>query len=119
TPANDWFLRVLAAEGWLFAGDPARAMTESRAALEKMPANRPFNVIRQARGSVALISAWAGNDAPAGALLEQLSTEFPSIGPAVITRDPLYSIPLARSAQYKTLEARLEAEIAENLKLPQ
>ena len=47
-------------------------------------------------------------------LLEQLSTQYPMIGPAEITRDPLYAMPLAANARYQVLESRLEAEIAAN-----
>ena len=37
-----------------------------------------------------------------------------TLGPAEITRDPLFSIPLARNARYKALNERLEREIAAN-----
>ena len=65
-----------------------------------------------------MILAWAGEENEAVALLERLSTEYPGVGPAAITRDPLYSIPLAKNARYKALETKLETEIAANLKLP-
>ncbi len=64
-----------------------------------------------------MIFAWAGEENDAVALLERLATEFPSAGPAEITRDPLYSTPLANSLRYQALAKKLEAEIAENQKL--
>jgi hypothetical protein len=39
------------------------------------------------------------------------------VGPADITRDPLYALPLAGNARYQALERRLEAEIAANQRL--
>ena len=50
-------------------------------------------------------------------LLEQLSTQFPMLGPAEITRDPLYGIPLRNSVQYQALVQKLDAEIAANIEL--
>jgi tetratricopeptide (TPR) repeat protein len=111
---NAWYLRMLAAEGELFSGDPSRAATEARAALEMAPRNVHPGIQRYGRALAAQILAWAGAGDEAVALLEQLSTEYPMIGPAEITRDPLYSKALAANARYRVLEAKLEAEIVRN-----
>jgi hypothetical protein len=44
-------------------------------------------------------------------VLEQLSILKPGLAPAEITRDPLYSIPLAGNARYQALVARLEMQM--------
>jgi hypothetical protein len=72
---------------------------------------------RYSRALAARIFAWAGADHEAVNLLEQLSTQFPMLGPAEITRDPLYGIPLHNNARYQALAQKLDAEIAANVKL--
>jgi len=116
TPTNDWYLRLLAAEGWLFSGDISRAVAETRSALARTGTGTNFTTSHYRR-TAAMIFAWAGEENDAVALLERLATEFPSAGPAEITRDPLYSTPLANSLRYQALAKKLEAEIAENQKL--
>ena len=66
---------------------------------------------------VALILAWAGAQDEAVELLEGLSNGFPGVGPAEITRDPLYRVPLVNNPRYKALEQKLEVEIAANQRL--
>lgn len=114
TKWNAWYLRLLAAEGALFTGDRVRAAEDARAALAMAPPNVHTGIQRYVRAQAARVLAWAGATDEAEHLLEQLSTAFPTIGPAEITRDPLYSIPLAEHPRYKVLEQRLEAEIAAN-----
>jgi len=65
----------------------------------------------------ARIYAWAGADDKAIDLLEVLTTAVLGIGPAQVTRDPLYSMPLAKNARYKALEKKLGAEITANRKM--
>jgi TolB-like protein len=106
------YLQILKAEGELFAGDPARAVAEARAALAMFP---PRGTARRfAASQLAKVFAWAGAEEEAVVLLEEIATQFPALGPAEITRDPLYSIPLAANARYRALEQKLEAEIAAN-----
>jgi TolB-like protein/DNA-binding winged helix-turn-helix (wHTH) protein len=111
---NAWYLRMLAAEGALFTGERAVALREARAALALAPHNIHPGIELYARALAARILAWAGAGDEAVALLEQLSTEYPMCGPAEITRDPLYAIPLAANARYQLLERKLEAQIAAN-----
>jgi TolB-like protein/DNA-binding winged helix-turn-helix (wHTH) protein/Tfp pilus assembly protein PilF len=111
---NGWFLRMLAAEGTLFIGDKPKAALEARAALAMAPQHVHPGIQRYGRALAARILAWAGASDAALDLLEQLSTEYPMIGPAEVTRDPLYAIPLAGNARYRVLERKLEAEIAAN-----
>jgi hypothetical protein len=71
---------------------------------------------RYRRFLAGTILAWAGEHDEAVTLLEQCATVPPVVGPAVITRDPLISIPLEDHPRYQALEKRLEAQIAENQK---
>ena len=114
TKWNGWYLRMLAAEGALFIGDKPKAAVEARAALAMAPEHVHPGIQRYGRALAARILAWAGAGDAAVDLLEQLSTQYPMIGPAEITRDPLYAVPLAGNARYQVLERKLEAEIVAN-----
>jgi TolB-like protein/DNA-binding winged helix-turn-helix (wHTH) protein/tetratricopeptide (TPR) repeat protein len=106
------YLRILKAEGELFSGNHAVAVSEARAALAMFP---PRGTARRfAASQLAKVFAWAGAEDDAVTLLEEVSTQFPMLGPAEIARDPLYSIPLSNNARYRALESKLEAEIADN-----
>jgi tetratricopeptide (TPR) repeat protein len=106
------YLQILKAEGELFSGNHARAIVEARTALTMFP---PRGTTRRFAASVlARVFAWAGEEDEAVALLEEIATKLPALGPAEITRDPLYSIPLATNARYRALEQKLEAEVATN-----
>ena len=114
---NAWYLRMLAAEGELFVGNKAKAAELARSALAMAPRNVHIGIQRYAPALAARILAWAGAEDEAVDLLEQLSTDFPTIGPAEVLRDPLYTTPLAANARFKTLERRLNAELVANQKL--
>jgi len=117
TKWNSWFLRFLAAEAELFLSHEARATTEARRALAMTPRNLDAGMDRYAPATAAMILAWAGAQDEAVGLLEGLSKGFPGLGPAEITRDPLYSKPLANNVRYQALEKVLEAQIETNQKL--
>jgi hypothetical protein len=117
TKWNAWYLRMLAAEGALFAGDKSGAAHEARRALSMAPQRVHSGIERYSRLLAARVLAWAGRGDEAVEILEQLSTEFPMAGPADITRDPLYALPLAGNARYQILERKLEAEILSNHRL--
>jgi TolB-like protein/DNA-binding winged helix-turn-helix (wHTH) protein len=114
TKWNAWYLRMLAAEGALFAGDRPGAAQEARRALAMAPQGIHPGIERYSRSLAARVLAWAGRGDEAVDILEQLSTQYPMAGPADITRDPFYAIPLAGNARYQALERKLEAEIAIN-----
>ena len=61
----------------------------------------------------ARVLAWAGAKDEAVELLEGLSTGENGLGPAEITRDPLYTVPLAEHPRFQQLVARLEAQMRE------
>jgi hypothetical protein len=109
---SDRYLQILKAEGELFSGRPADAIAAARAAVSLFP---PQGTSRRfAASQLAKVFAWAGAEDEAVALLEEIASDYPALGPAEITRDPLYSVPLAANARYQALEQRLEAEIAAN-----
>jgi TolB-like protein/DNA-binding winged helix-turn-helix (wHTH) protein len=106
------YLRILKAEGELFSGNHAAAVAEGRVALAMFP---PRGTARRfAASQLAKVFAWAGAEEEAVVLLEEIATQHPMLGPAEITRDPVYSIRLAANARYQALERKLEAEIAVN-----
>jgi hypothetical protein len=59
----------------------------------------------------ARVLAWSGAQDEAAALLDELADATPSDGPAKITRDPLYAVPLAGNKRYEQITDRLEARI--------
>jgi TolB-like protein/DNA-binding winged helix-turn-helix (wHTH) protein len=117
TKWNGWYLRFLEAEGQLFEGRNAEAIANARSALAMVPLNIKGSRETYARATAAAIFAWAGMGDEAVELLEDLSKGYPGIGPAEISREPLYSVPLAKNARYLALEKKLEAEIAANQEL--
>jgi TolB-like protein/DNA-binding winged helix-turn-helix (wHTH) protein len=114
---NAWANHLLTAEGALFVADHARAQSETRAALAAMGDTPDFTVGAYARLMAARVFAWSGASDEAVGLLVRLSTRYPGIGPAAITRDPLISMPLAEHAGYRQLAQQLEGEIARNQNL--
>jgi TolB-like protein/DNA-binding winged helix-turn-helix (wHTH) protein len=117
TKWNGWFLRILAAEAALFSGNQSQAITDARSALRLAPHNLNVAIDRYLPAQLAMIFAWAGAQEESVDLLERLSSEFPGVGPAEITREPLYAVPLAKNARYQALAKRLELEIDANRKL--
>jgi tetratricopeptide (TPR) repeat protein len=106
---NRNFLRQLTAEGYTFTGDREHAIISARAALGLV---RPTQLSAGSVGlQLAAVYAWSGAEDDAVNLLEQLATSIPGPGPAEITRDPLYTIPLAHNVRFQQLVARLEAQM--------
>jgi TolB-like protein/DNA-binding winged helix-turn-helix (wHTH) protein len=111
---NDWWRRLLSAEGAVLRGDRARAVEQARGALRAVGLTPTFAESVHVRLMAARVFAWAGASDDALSLLEALSRDYPGVGPAVIVRDPLFSRPLASSPRWRELERRLNAEIAAN-----
>jgi TolB-like protein len=108
---NRWFMRLLAAEGHLFAGNLDSAKNYAQQAVDLMPRSRQAVAWMSVATSAAQVFAWAGARDRAVGLLEELSTVTPGIAPAEVTRDPLFSVPLAQYPGYKRLVERLEAQM--------
>jgi TolB-like protein len=109
-----WWPKLLGAEGALFVGDRRRAIADARAVLATAGNSPHIAIALHSRARVARILAWAGEKEAAIALLEELSAPALSMGPAEVTRDPLFVKPLEGEPRYKALRARLENEIAVN-----
>jgi TolB-like protein/DNA-binding winged helix-turn-helix (wHTH) protein len=111
TSRNQWFLRLLQSHGHTFLGEHAAAIAAGGEALGLMPATRDALSWLPTVSGVAAAYAWSGAEDEAVALLEEYSSATPGPGPALITRDPLFSVPLARNARYRALADRLEAQM--------
>ncbi|HET9445862.1 MAG TPA: winged helix-turn-helix domain-containing protein [Steroidobacteraceae bacterium] len=112
---NDWLLQLLIAESALFCGQREQAIEAADRAMAVVPRSQDATTWRYLAVTAAKVYAWSGAAERAVALLEILTSEAPGIGPAQVTRDPLFSVPLAGNARYLVLEARLEAEIEDNV----
>jgi hypothetical protein len=111
TDRNAWFLRLLESHGHTFLGEHEAAIRAGREALELMPISRDALIWLPTASGAAAAYAWSGAEDGATALLEEYSRATPGPAPALITRDPLFSVPLARNARYRALADRLEAQM--------
>jgi TolB-like protein/DNA-binding winged helix-turn-helix (wHTH) protein len=111
TAWNGVHLDMLRAAAHAFAGDCARARADGKRALALVPRSDNAVFWSSRALQVAQIDAWCGDQDEAVALLRQLATGRPGFGPAVITRDPLLAVPLARLPAYRSLADGLEGEM--------
>jgi len=109
---KDWFLTLLSGTAYVFAGDHAKGQAAASAALSLIPASRDALNRRYAAYLAARVYAWSGAADPSVALLEELATKVPGVGPATIVRDPLFNTPLKDDPRYQTLKIKLEAQMA-------
>lgn len=56
--------------------------------------------------------AWAGEHDAAVELLERLATDEPGLPPALIARQPWYTVPLRDHPRFRALLARLDPQMA-------
>jgi TolB-like protein/DNA-binding winged helix-turn-helix (wHTH) protein len=111
TARNQWFLRLLQSHGHTFLGEREAAIAAGRDALQLMPRTRDALSWLPTAAGAAAACAWSGAEDEAVALLEEYSSATPGPAPALITRDPLFNVPLARNARYRALADRLEAQM--------
>jgi TolB-like protein len=111
-PTNARYLCALGAEAHLFAGENAQAVDAMRACLTLAPRARDAFAWSAVTAAAAAVLAWADAADEAVALLEELSRVEAGLGPAEITRDPLYHVPLADNPRYRALKEKLEAQMA-------
>jgi TolB-like protein/DNA-binding winged helix-turn-helix (wHTH) protein len=116
TPWNGAFLEYLAAAGHTFTGNCERARAAARSALSLI--SRADNAVVWANIAllVAQVDAWCGGEDDAVELLRQLSIGRPGWGPAVVSRDPLFTVPLGKHPGYRALTEQLE-NVMRNTKL--
>ena len=108
---NHVFLEMLTAEGYTLTGQCERARAAGRTTLSLV--SRPDNAViwTTAATHVAMLDAWCGAQDDAVELLRQLSSSRPGIGPAMVTRDPLFTMPLGQLPAFRALTESLESEI--------
>lgn len=111
TKWNRWFLHLLSAQGHVFRGERAAAEREAREALKHISAEAHYTNWRFANYRAAQVLAWTGAKDEAVTMLEQLNGPG-GLAPAYITRDPVFTVPLADNARYRALKAKLEAQMA-------
>jgi hypothetical protein len=108
---NLWYPRALMSEAYLFTGEKAKAITAARESIAFAPRAQDALAWHDAAMYVSRVFSWAGDGDDAVGMLEQLATVNCGLGPAEITRDPFYTIPLEKDARYQALSERLEAQI--------
>ena len=111
TKLNRYFLRLLEAEGYTFAGQKSEAIAAARAALEMMPRTASAVVWIGVASLSARVFAWNGAGDDAVKLLDELTNSAPGLLPAQVARDPLLTIPLAQDAQFQSLVTQLEEKM--------
>jgi TolB-like protein len=112
TKWNRIFVRDLLAEGNALQGNRSAAIAAAKEVLAFVPRlTDPNDWAFFAAPRAARVLAWSGAQDQAAALLDELAEATPSDGPAKITRDPLYSVPLAGNKRYEQLTDRLESRI--------
>jgi TolB-like protein len=109
---NAWYLRLLAADAQLFSGDRAGAVNAAHEALA-MKARSPDLYDRTlVKYLAAQVLAWSRAEDEAMDLLEELGQPTSALAPALIARDPVFTVPLANNARFQALKANLEAQMA-------
>lgn len=103
---------LLLAQAHAFLGDHERALAAARSLNSPSPGCVGACRIHF-QGTRAAIFAWSGAEEDAVQQLEALATGDPSPGPALIAKDPLYTIPLQSSANFQKLVSRLDARMLE------
>jgi DNA-binding winged helix-turn-helix (wHTH) protein len=108
---NDWYLKLLEAEGLLMTGrhEEATAAADQGLALIA-PANNMVHW-RYAAAIGARVFAWGNAKERAVDLLEALARARPGLRPAEITRDPIYRLPLDGHPGYMALCAALDRKM--------
>lgn len=105
---NAGYLEMLTADGRTFMGDCERAQAAGKSALGMVARADDALVWNERALELARVDAWCGAREDAVALLRELSSSRPGVGPTSITRDPLFTIPLAGTPSFRTLSYQLE-----------
>lgn len=109
---NAWFLRLLTADARLFSGDQEGSTTAAREALAMAASRRSLFDRTLAKYLAAQVLAWSNAKDEAIDLLEELGQPSSALAPGLITRDPVFTVPLEGNARYKALSQKLETQMA-------
>ncbi len=112
---NRFFRQLIAAQGYTFTGQKQEAIAAARTSLELMPRSKNAVAWVGAASLAARVYAWNGAENEAVTLLEALVNSAPGMQPALITRDPLFTVPLAGNARFQALAAQLEERMKQPL----
>lgn len=108
---NAWALPLLQAEAAVMVGERDTALRQVAQALLALPKNRSFPNHIYPRMMAARVLAWAGDHDGALDLLDSLAAGFPGLGPASISREPLFEVPLSGNPRWQALRSRLEGQL--------
>jgi len=109
---NRAILRSITAQAYVLTGKRADAIAAADEALVRARETRDaYELVPELSLQVAAVLAWSGAEDRAADLLASLAATAPGPGPAIMTRDPLFTLPLAHNARYQQLVARLEAQM--------
>ena len=108
---NSVALGILSAEGLTFEGQCERARSTARNSLAQLSRADSAVIWNTWAMYTAQVYAWCGGEDDAIELLRQISTGRPGIGPAMVTRNPLYTLRLGARPAYQALTAQLENNI--------
>lgn len=111
TKRNGFFLRLLEAEAYTFTGQKSEAIEAARTALQFMPRTRNAVAWIGVASLSARVYAWNGAGDEAEKLLEELTSTTPGLQPGLVAREPLFTVPLADHAQFRSLLAKLEEQM--------
>jgi TolB-like protein/DNA-binding winged helix-turn-helix (wHTH) protein len=100
---NAHYRSLLAAEARTFLRDRERALAAARDALRTPAIDTPPAMAMK----IAAVFAWNGADDDAVRLLDALTANAPRLPPVYVTGDPMFTVPLAQSAAFAALVARL------------
>jgi TolB-like protein/DNA-binding winged helix-turn-helix (wHTH) protein len=111
TKWNGYFLRLLEAEAYTFTEQNSEAIEAAQSALELMPRTRNAVAWIGVASISARVFAWNGAGDEAVKLLEELTSTTPGLQPGLVAREPLFTVPLADHAQFRSLLAKLEEQM--------
>jgi len=113
-PRTRWnraFLEIISAAGRTFEGDCERARAGARNALSFVSRADNAVIWNTTATHAAQIDAWCGGQDEGIELLRQVSSGRPGVGPAMISRDPLFTVPLGKVPAFRELADQLEGDI--------
>lgn len=108
---NAGYLQMLTATGHTFLGECRRALAVGKGALGLASRTDDALIWDERALELARVDAWCGAEEDAIALLRELSSSRPGVGPSAITRDPLFTVPLAKSRSFRALSDQLESTL--------
>lgn len=111
TKWNRWFRGMLRADAQLFMGDAEVADRTAANAVALARSGPDVSDQMDAYIWSVMVLSWSDRKEEAVRRLDELSTSVPGLWPGEIVADPKFSVPLQQQAGYRTLTARLTAQM--------